>query len=70
MLKKRFIAGATCPHCGDLDSIVVEVSEQATRTYCVTCQQDMTVPETSTPPAPTREGETLIGVFDPNKSSS
>lgn len=60
--KRRFIAGAQCPHCGDQDSVVVEINDGEERVYCVTCQRPITDPEHA---ATVRDGETLIGMLTP-----
>ncbi len=36
-VKKRFIAGATCPSCGEMDSIVVYEEEGEQKRECVSC---------------------------------
>jgi len=33
----RFIAGAICPQCGEMDRVVVECVEAEERTRCVSC---------------------------------
>lgn len=39
MIKKRFIAGAVCPSCGELDSIQMFTDENGTQTkQCVECE--------------------------------
>ena len=35
--KRRFIAGAKCPHCGLLDKIVLHQSENSYYAECVHC---------------------------------
>ena len=35
--KRRFIAGAVCPACGEIDKIVLEQSASGARQYCVAC---------------------------------
>ncbi|GAB1262677.1 YheV family putative zinc ribbon protein [Aurantivibrio plasticivorans] len=36
-IKKRFIAGAVCPRCSDMDSIVVYKIKNAHHRECVSC---------------------------------
>lgn len=38
MHKKRFIAGATCPSCGKLDTLFTYESEQKKWRACATCE--------------------------------
>lgn len=35
--KKRFIAGAVCPHCGQMDKICWIIAAQDERIECVNC---------------------------------
>ena len=35
--KKRFIAGAVCPSCGEMDRLVMYTLEQSTYRECVNC---------------------------------
>ena len=34
---KRFIAGAVCPRCGEMDRLVIYTNEVATFKECVSC---------------------------------
>ncbi|TVP58022.1 MAG: YheV family putative metal-binding protein [Halomonadaceae bacterium] len=36
-MKKRFIAGAVCPRCSEMDRIVMYSSEENTYQECVSC---------------------------------
>ncbi len=63
--RKRFIAGATCPSCGELDTIVVFVEHNVEKVKCVKCDylQSQAPGEVS---GSTRQFEQLIGVFNPD----
>jgi uncharacterized metal-binding protein (TIGR02443 family) len=63
--KKRFIAGATCPKCNQLDSISLTLENAVETLTCVKCGYT----QTQTPKqavSATRQFEQIIGVFDPN----
>lgn len=36
-ITKRFIAGAVCPRCGEMDRLVTYTSEEGTFKECVSC---------------------------------
>lgn len=38
MALKRFIAGAVCPQCKDVDSIFIEITENKRFRACVSCE--------------------------------
>lgn len=37
MVQRRFIAGAVCPRCGELDKIVVVVGDDQQKRECIQC---------------------------------
>ncbi|MFI3246893.1 MAG: YheV family putative zinc ribbon protein [Ferrimonas sp.] len=59
-MRKRFIAGATCPKCQEQDSIQVYMSAKGEIMECVCCGYQ----QTQTPPPTPTKGE-IIGVFKP-----
>ena len=63
-LKKRFIAGATCPHCEAVDTIMLYKENNVEKVECVKCGHTMIQPEDSVNAA-TRQFEQVIGVFKP-----
>lgn len=53
MIKKRFIAGAVCPSCGEMDTIQVFTDATCTKKkQCVECEYSETLPS-----EPKLEGE-------------
>ncbi|MCJ8271420.1 MAG: YheV family putative metal-binding protein [Psychrosphaera sp.] len=63
-LKKRFIAGATCPNCEAVDTIMLYKENNIEKVECVKCGHTMIQPEDSVNAA-TRQFEQVIGVFKP-----
>lgn len=65
--KKRFIAGATCPKCNELDSIALTLENAVETLRCVSCGYTQSqTPKQAT--SATRQFEQIIGVFDPNEN--
>lgn len=62
--KRRFIAGAKCPECGQTDTMVVFIEHNVEKVECVKCKHQMVQPEGSVQGA-TRQFEQVIGVFNP-----
>ncbi len=63
-IKKRFIAGATCPECKSFDTIMLYFENNVEKLECVSCgyneaQTDKKVTEQQ------RQNESVIGVFKP-----
>lgn len=63
-VKKRFVAGATCPECKALDTIMLYFENNVEKLECVSCgyheaQTDKKVTEQQ------RQNESVIGVFKP-----
>ncbi|MFT6085543.1 MAG: putative metal-binding protein (TIGR02443 family) [Glaciecola sp.] len=62
--RKRFIAGATCPSCKKIDSLMLYFENNVEKLACVRCDYK----ETQTDPkvaSATRASESVIGVFKP-----
>jgi uncharacterized metal-binding protein (TIGR02443 family) len=62
--KKRFIAGASCPDCNAVDTIMLFKENNVEKVECTDCGHIMTQPEGSIN-ASTRDFEQVIGVFKP-----
>ncbi|MEW9797753.1 YheV family putative zinc ribbon protein [Alteromonas sp. CYL-A6] len=63
-LKRRFVAGATCPKCKALDTISLYFENNVEKLECVACgyaesQADERIAKVS------RQNENVIGVFKP-----
>ena len=63
-MKKRFIAGATCPECKKVDTLALFKEDGVEKVTCVACGMLMTQPEEQVQPE-VRGDETVIGVFKP-----
>ncbi|MCM2678390.1 YheV family putative zinc ribbon protein [Echinimonas agarilytica] len=63
MLKRRFIAGATCPKCNAQDTLALVATDDSSYVECVDCGHVQHEPagESGTPG--------LIATFDPNVDS-
>jgi len=62
--KKRFIAGATCPSCKSMDTLMLYMENNVEKVECIQCGHQMSQPEKQIEKA-AREHETVIGVFKP-----
>jgi uncharacterized protein len=62
--KKRFIAGASCPECKQLDVMMLYKEHDVEKVECVKCGHTMTQPKAAVQ-ASTRQFEQVIGVFKP-----
>jgi len=62
--KKRFIAGATCPKCQALDSIMLFFENNVEKLECVKCGYTQSQTDENVE-AKTRADENVIGVFKP-----
>ncbi|MEM0912388.1 MAG: YheV family putative zinc ribbon protein [Pseudomonadota bacterium] len=63
-LKKRFIAGATCPKCKSIDTLHLFFENNVEKINCVKCDYE----QSQTDDATTRASKTdtgVIGVFKP-----
>ncbi|MGL1956010.1 MAG: YheV family putative metal-binding protein [Colwellia sp.] len=63
-LKKRFIAGATCPQCKAQDTMALTKENGVEKVTCVNCNEQLTQPEAQVEKA-VRQHEQVIGVFKP-----
>ncbi len=63
-IKKRFIAGATCPKCRALDSIMLYFENNVEKLQCVKCEYAESQADKKVTQA-TRSNESVIGVFKP-----
>jgi uncharacterized metal-binding protein (TIGR02443 family) len=63
-IKKRFIAGASCPSCNQMDKLQLFLQNNVEKVECVACgyQKSQTKNEVTNA---TRESENVIGVFKP-----
>lgn len=62
--KKRFIAGASCPKCKAIDTMMLFLENNVEKVECVQCGYQMAQPGTEIERA-ARPAETVIGVFKP-----
>jgi uncharacterized protein len=62
--KKRFIAGASCPKCKAVDTMMLFLENNVEKVECVECHHQMVQPETQIEKA-SRTAEQVIGVFKP-----
>lgn len=63
--KKRFIAGATCPKCNQMDTMMLYIENNVEKVECTSCGHQMEQPEGTTAGS-TRQFEQIIGVFNPD----
>lgn len=63
-VKKRFIAGAKCPKCNDIDSMALTKENNIETVTCVTCGETMQQPEEQVEKS-VRDSEQMIGIFNP-----
>jgi len=62
VVKKRFIAGAICPKCKDMDSMALTKENDVEKVTCVSCGEQMSQPEEHVVKE-VRPLEQVIGVF-------
>ena len=62
--KKRFIAGATCPKCKAMDTLMLYLENNVEKVECIQCGHQMAQPGEDVEKA-ARASETVIGVFKP-----
>lgn len=62
--RKRFIAGATCPQCKALDTLMLYIQNNVEHVECVQCGHKQSQPDENVA-ASTRGNESIIGVFKP-----
>lgn len=63
-MKKRFIAGAICPKCKSMDTMMLTKEQNVEKVTCVNCGEQMTQPEEHIEKN-VRAHEQVIGVFNP-----
>ena len=64
-IKKRFVAGATCPKCRALDTIMLYFENNVEKLQCVKCDYAESQADKKVAKA-TRTSESVIGVFKPD----
>lgn len=62
--KKRFIAGAVCPQCKSMDTLMLFLRDNVEQVECVTCGYHKTRPQDQVEKV-ARPNENVIGVFKP-----
>ena len=62
--KRRFIAGATCPECRAVDTLMLYFENNIEKLQCVACHYSQSQAKEEVA-AETRAQENLIGVFKP-----
>jgi len=63
-IKKRFVAGAKCPKCHALDTIMLYFENNVEKLQCVKCSYSESQADKKVAKA-TRTNESVIGVFKP-----
>lgn len=63
-VKRRFIAGATCPKCKVQDTMALTKEDGVEKVTCVSCGEQMTQSEPQVEEV-VRQHEQVIGVFKP-----
>lgn len=64
-IKRRFVAGATCPKCQELDTISLYYENNVEKLECVACGYNEAQTDEKVNAA-TRENENVIGIFKPH----
>ncbi|MCS3459787.1 YheV family putative zinc ribbon protein [Aeromonas rivuli] len=62
--KKRFIAGAKCPACGKIDTMMLYMEHGVEKVTCVECGDTQVQTQAAVTEAG-RQAEQVIGVFRP-----
>ncbi|EOD55883.1 YheV family putative zinc ribbon protein [Aeromonas molluscorum] len=62
--KKRFIAGAKCPACGKIDTMMLYMEHGVEKVTCVECGDTQVQTQEAVTEAG-RQAEQVIGVFRP-----
>ena len=62
--KKRFIDGATCPHCKAVDSIMLYMENDVEKIECVECHHQQSQVSDDVAKAAQTPGD-VIGIFKP-----
>ena len=63
-IKKRFVAGATCPECKAMDTLMLYFENNVEKIQCVNCNFKKSQTDKNVAAA-TRQKENVIGVFKP-----
>ena len=63
--RKRFVAGAICPKCKSMDTIMLFFENNVEKLECVQCDYSEEQTEQQVEKAK-RENESVIGVFKPD----
>ncbi|WP_034474803.1 YheV family putative zinc ribbon protein [Aestuariibacter salexigens] len=63
--RKRFIAGATCPKCQSVDTLMLYIQNNVETVECVSCGHQRTQADDKVQ-SKTRASESVIGVFKPD----
>jgi uncharacterized metal-binding protein (TIGR02443 family) len=63
--KRRFVAGAICPKCQELDTISLYFENNVEKLECVACGYNEAQTDEKVE-AVTRENESVIGIFKPH----
>ncbi|MCC2617034.1 YheV family putative metal-binding protein [Aestuariibacter halophilus] len=63
-IKRRFVAGATCPKCKAFDTIMLYFENNVEKLECVSCGYHQSQTDTQVQNAQ-RSNENVIGVFKP-----
>lgn len=61
-MKKRFIAGAKCPKCHEIDTMALSKEHGVETVTCVSCGEQMSQPEAHVA-QDVRPQEQVIGIF-------
>lgn len=61
-MKKRFIAGAVCPKCNEIDTMALTKEHGVETVTCVSCGEQMSQPEAHVE-KDVRANEQVIGLF-------
>lgn len=64
-VKRRFVAGATCPKCQKLDTISLYFENNVEKLECVACGYNEAQTDDKVSAA-TRSNENVIGIFKPH----
>jgi uncharacterized metal-binding protein (TIGR02443 family) len=63
-IKKRFVAGAVCPNCKEMDTLMLYFENNVEKIQCVSCDFSKSQTDKNVSAA-TRQKEDVIGVFKP-----
>lgn len=64
--RKRFIAGATCPECKQMDTLMLFFENNIEQVECVACHHRMSEPKAQGGGSK-RQFDNVIGVFKPGE---